>query len=306
MAQGTTKGVPIDIDPLLAADSDLLVPSQKAVKTYAQPQLNGTGFVKATGTVISYDNSTYLTSVGTGVTNEITYWSGTNTIGSLATATYPSLTELSYVKGVTSAIQTQINNTADSSLNAYQALGSQIKAQPIGINTSNITTTTQVTSGNQAFIRFIPIWLQTAQTLTGVIWYQGVSGVYTASNENRVGLYTYSAGTATLVASSANDANLWAGTANTFVTKAFSSPYVASPGFYYIALLMSTSATTTSATIGASANLVVANAGLRQVDFTNGALTYGVRATVLSLPGSITVGTYLSALTQNMPYAAVY
>jgi hypothetical protein len=34
MAQGTTRGVPIDIDPLLAADSDLLVPSQKAVKSY--------------------------------------------------------------------------------------------------------------------------------------------------------------------------------------------------------------------------------------------------------------------------------
>ena len=62
MAQGTTRGVPIDIDPLLAADSDLLVPSQKAVKSYAQPQLNGTGFVKASGTTISYDNSTYLTS----------------------------------------------------------------------------------------------------------------------------------------------------------------------------------------------------------------------------------------------------
>jgi len=31
----------------------------------AQPQLNGTGFVKATGTTISYDNSTYLTSIDT-------------------------------------------------------------------------------------------------------------------------------------------------------------------------------------------------------------------------------------------------
>jgi hypothetical protein len=61
MAQGTTRGVPIDTDPLLAADSDLLVPSQKAVKSYAQPQLNGVGFVKASGTTISYDNSTYLT-----------------------------------------------------------------------------------------------------------------------------------------------------------------------------------------------------------------------------------------------------
>lgn len=34
MAQGTTKGVPIDTDITLSADSDLLVPSQKAVKAY--------------------------------------------------------------------------------------------------------------------------------------------------------------------------------------------------------------------------------------------------------------------------------
>jgi len=40
MAQGTTKGVPIDIDPLLAADSDLLVPSQKAIKTYTDNGLS--------------------------------------------------------------------------------------------------------------------------------------------------------------------------------------------------------------------------------------------------------------------------
>ena len=46
---------------------------------------------------------------GSGVANEIAYWVDTNTLGSLAVATYPSLTELSYVKGVTSAIQTQIN-----------------------------------------------------------------------------------------------------------------------------------------------------------------------------------------------------
>jgi len=46
---------------------------------------------------------------GSGVANELTYWTGTSTVGSLATATYPSLTELSYVKGVTSAIQTQID-----------------------------------------------------------------------------------------------------------------------------------------------------------------------------------------------------
>ena len=34
MSQGTTKGVPIDVDPLLALDSDVVVPSQKAIKAY--------------------------------------------------------------------------------------------------------------------------------------------------------------------------------------------------------------------------------------------------------------------------------
>jgi hypothetical protein len=47
--------------------------------------------------------------VGTGTANLLTYWSGTNTLSSLNTGTYPSLTELSYVKGVTSSLQTQLN-----------------------------------------------------------------------------------------------------------------------------------------------------------------------------------------------------
>jgi hypothetical protein len=46
---------------------------------------------------------------GSGTTNELAYWTGASSLGSLTTATYPSLTELTYVKGVTSAIQTQIN-----------------------------------------------------------------------------------------------------------------------------------------------------------------------------------------------------
>ena len=46
-------------------------------------------------------------------TNEIAYFTASGTIASLTTGTYPSLTELSYVKGVTSAIQTQLDNKPD-------------------------------------------------------------------------------------------------------------------------------------------------------------------------------------------------
>lgn len=48
-----------------------------------------------------------------GTINTIAYWDSATTIASLALATYPSLTELSYVKGVTSAIQTQLNSKQD-------------------------------------------------------------------------------------------------------------------------------------------------------------------------------------------------
>lgn len=51
---------------------------------------------------------------GSGTTDEIAYWSDADTVGSLTTATYPSKTELSYVKGVSSAIQTQLGTKAPS------------------------------------------------------------------------------------------------------------------------------------------------------------------------------------------------
>lgn len=52
---------------------------------------------------------------GSGTANRITYWTDTDTIGALDTATYPSLTELSYVKGVTSGIQAQLDAITGSS-----------------------------------------------------------------------------------------------------------------------------------------------------------------------------------------------
>jgi hypothetical protein len=92
---------------------------------------------------------------GSGTTNEITYWTGTGSIGSLTTATYPSLTELSYVKGVTSAIQTQINAkftlpslTSGSSLFSKGTTIAQDNANLFWDNTNDrvgISTTTPLT-----------------------------------------------------------------------------------------------------------------------------------------------------------------
>jgi hypothetical protein len=59
--------------------------------------------------VINLDGIPIDAITGAGTANQIAYFTSGQVIASLDTATYPSLTELSYVKGVTSAIQTQIN-----------------------------------------------------------------------------------------------------------------------------------------------------------------------------------------------------
>lgn len=66
----------------------------------------------ATQTALNGKQNTLTNPVtGTGTNNEIAVFNSTgSTIASLSTATYPSLTELARVKGVTSAIQTQLDN----------------------------------------------------------------------------------------------------------------------------------------------------------------------------------------------------
>jgi len=139
MAQGTTRGIPIDTDVTLSANSDILVASQKAVKTYADtkissvigtspivssggttpsisiPQANGSadGYLSSTDWTTFNNKQNVLTNpvTGTGTNNQIAVFNSTgSTITSLNTSTYPTLTELSYVKGVTSSIQTQLDS----------------------------------------------------------------------------------------------------------------------------------------------------------------------------------------------------
>ena len=85
MAQGTTKGVPIDTDPLLAADSNLLVASQKATKAYADTKQSALGFTpedvanKQTNLTASATKYPTVDAVNTGLgTKQNTLVSGTN------------------------------------------------------------------------------------------------------------------------------------------------------------------------------------------------------------------------------------
>lgn len=80
-----------------------------------------------------------------GTINEIAYFDSASSIASLAVATYPSLTELAYVKGVTSAIQTQL--TAKYQSGSSPTFGTITTTASIELGHASDTTLARVSAG---------------------------------------------------------------------------------------------------------------------------------------------------------------
>jgi len=170
---------------------------------------------------------------------------------------------------------------------AFTALGSAI----IGYSPMNLS---NLLNSNKALfdatLYVVGYYLPVGATISGVKFFQGVQGNYTADNYNGVALFSYSGGTITLVASSTNDGNIWKGTSNTWQTKAFSSTYVAAAGMYFIGMLYNYSAQTTAPTIGHSTSI-----NNSSYDFTNSAkMTCDITG-----QSSISASYAMSSLAQN-------
>jgi hypothetical protein len=165
--------------------------------------------------------------------------------------------------------------------NAFKALGSQA----IGFNVAsfdfNMPANQPLGSQNMLFSAY---YIPVGQTITGVKFYQRIQGNYTANNYNGIGLYSYSGGTITLVASSTNDGNIWKGTAQTWQTKAFSSTYNAAAGIYFIAALYNSSAVVVNPSVGGITYTV--DGGVPVYDFTNSAKVAGTLTAQTALPAS--------------------
>ena len=133
-----------------------------------------------------------------------------------------------------------INFHANHYLNKIRALGSAALATTFDPYFCSAGQT--LIDGRQYMI---PIFLQKDATLTGVKFQQVTQGNYTADNNNRIGLYSVVAGVLTLVASRANNGDLWKGAAGA-ITVPFSAPYAAAAGVYYIGYLYNNSAQVTA------------------------------------------------------------
>lgn len=180
---------------------------------------------------------------------------------------------------------TQLATTAfvlandNTTLLAYQAMGSVIKALPIGTTISMVGSDLTMTDGR---VYFIAVYLSTPQTITGVKFQSHTAGNYTADNYNGVGLYSVSGGTLTLVASSTDNANIWKGTTSTNITQAFSATYAAAAGLYYIAAVWNTSDGSPAAVPHIKLAAAFGAGAVQTFDFTNslGLVAYYASATL--------------------------
>ncbi len=124
---------------------------------------------------------------------------------------------------------------------AIQALGSPFKTLPVGFSLRDVVSATFTMTSQRVY--FQATYIYQPMAINGVYWYQVVNGAFTATNNNKVGLYSYASNSLTLVASSANDNNLWQQGAAAWNSKAFSAQYNAAKGLYFIGYIYSGGAT---------------------------------------------------------------
>jgi hypothetical protein len=245
--------------------------ANKPVSTAQQTALDGKQATLVSNTNIKTVNGTSL--LGSG---DITQ---TTVSGNAGTATIFQTARL--ING------SSFNGSSDIQTNdiqlAYTALGSPVLAQTVGQDLSYCNTSTALVDGQ---IKYEAVYLPKAATLTGIKVYVRTLGSYTGDNNNRIGLYTYSAGTITLVASSANSASLWTSAANAIQTIPFSGTYTASAGLYFVGFIYNNSAQVTAPTLASGVALNNLAMGSTALGFTNSAKLHGT-SSATDLPSSI-------------------
>jgi hypothetical protein len=318
-------------DARLSANVPLLDAANSWSATNAFAGITATSITLGT---VSNTEFSYLDGVSSAIQGQIDLkapiasptFTGTVVLPSTTSIGTVSSTEIGYVDGVTSAIQTQIDTKAPTisptltgtvvlpattnidgtaiskgyGRKAMEALGSSVKAVTVGTDAiSNITTTTALVDGQRLFNA---MWLNTPETITGIKFYQGTQGSFTGDNFNGIGLYSYSGGTLTQVAVTANDPNIWKGTSGTWQTVAFVSPVALNAGVYFYCMLYNNSAETTPPSYGVAQPWGAS--GIAVGDFTNSAKLTCNQTSQTTMPASIAMSSLSSFTTR--PFAMLY
>lgn len=167
----------------------------------------------------------------------------------------------------------------------YTEFGSTI----CGVHFAGIWPGTGTVNMADQIVYFVAAKILKDVTIDGAYYRLATNGNYTANNNNRIGLYTQSAGTLTLQASCANNGNLWKPGSAGFKSTAFTSGYSATAGeTVWFGFLYCRSAQTTAPALSISAGL---GTDFDKLDFTNSVRMFCYKTGQTDLPASIAFST---------------
>jgi len=242
-------------------------------------QVGATGVTGPTGAAGSNGATGATGSNGSNGTNGVTGATGVGTTGATGAQGVTGPTGSTGITGSTGA--TGETGAGITQATTYQNVGSTMTLGTYGAGVDRLMGVAggAFADGQALYV----LWTaNVSESLLGVKWLQGTQGSYTADNYNGILLGTLSGGTVTFVDSTANDGNIWKGTANTFQSKAFTTPYSVTAGTtYVIVAVYNNSAQATLPTMyGATAvSVSAALAG----DFTNSVKLVGTKASTSNL-----------------------
>lgn len=145
-----------------------------------------------------------------------------------------------------------------------QIMGSSFKVMTLGMSIATPLTGYNLSDGE---VKFTAVYLPNSMTVTGVGFLTSTTGNYTADNYNGVALYSELNGVLTLRASSTDDGTIWKGATTAAIKKAFSAPYSATAGIYYVGILYNQSAQVTAPAILTVTSMTTVGATV--LDYTN-------------------------------------
>ena len=183
----------------------------------------------------------------------------------------------------------------------YAALGSTVKAEPIGATLMSSSSTVALANG---IMRFIALYLPYDATITGVKYFPTVASNGIETGYNGLELFSYSGGTLTMIDSTTRDTAAY-DAALAWKTKAFPTTHVLTAGLYFIGVVWNRSAQTTAPTL--LANLTSnTSASVYTMDFTNSAKINGTKAAVTAPITSQAMSGLTGGIATTSPYIVIY
>lgn len=219
----------------------------------ARAALSGAAFTGAVGigTTASASAALEISSTTKGVLLPRMTTSQRDAISSPATGLMVWNTDLLSLDIYSGSSWYSVNETYNDDIQMVRDIGSPIKIGP-SFSILSLSTGTAMVSGRSYFGK---LEVKFPTTISGTCaWYQTTAGNYVGDNTKYNGIALFqetSAGTVTLIDSTARDTEIWKGTSGTWQTKSLvGGSRTLQPGVYYYFMLYNSSSQTTSPSVG--------------------------------------------------------